>query len=429
MSRAREQAFQNLRLDLSFFRAALLNGGAADGQNYDLYLMEKGVMPLLMQGLDALARHVSKINTGNNFGGGANIPFNPLVWLAQFLLRNHPKHVKDHRTPIYKQFAELASIEHGRRNLLKRKDEIKKVWYETAPSSKMTAKELPKLVRHLDDFWGLEGAFVAGMPQDFTKFSTLGSDKLGWFDFWPWFAYHVSANDVVREGAFSDAERWRKQAREEAEAAEEEEARRVELVRERTKQRQVLEYQFDHLISDMYISDEITAILNKGVVIQGAEEREGGVSLQGDHIQLLLRMLKLWGCPVSEYVEEGDVAPVNVWGEAALQAWTRWLDSQGLWKGGAPKVDSTSVRILLSKESFQAHLELVYPLASLGAADDDGVVYAGAGEDVDEESGQVMRLPVTAAQMEAIQGQLNAGATVFAQLNAQATVVGILAGE
>merc|ERR1719424_970213 len=83
-------------------------------------------MPLLLQGLDALSRHVDQ----NQNDGGDIRKFNPLVWLAQYMLRNHPRHVKDHRTPMYEKFSELANIERGRRCLLRREDQMHEVWNE-----------------------------------------------------------------------------------------------------------------------------------------------------------------------------------------------------------------------------------------------------------------------------------------------------------
>merc|ERR1719183_3028995 len=91
-------------------------------------------MPLLLQGLDALSRHVDKINSKGGQGADSTLRFNPLVWLAQYLLRNHPRHVKDHRTPMYEQFSELANIERGRRCLLRQREQMK--WCGTRCSMK-----------------------------------------------------------------------------------------------------------------------------------------------------------------------------------------------------------------------------------------------------------------------------------------------------
>ncbi|CAL1127836.1 unnamed protein product [Cladocopium goreaui] len=58
-------------------------------------------MPVLLQGLDALSRHVDKLASGKSDASSARKQkFNPLTWLAQYLLRNHPTHSSDHRDEL-----------------------------------------------------------------------------------------------------------------------------------------------------------------------------------------------------------------------------------------------------------------------------------------------------------------------------------------
>ncbi|CAE7433859.1 unnamed protein product [Symbiodinium necroappetens] len=96
VSRTQQQVFRDLKIDDGFFSQMLLPMAEAEG-DFDVYLMEKGVMPLLLQGLDALSKHVDKVAQGTTMGSSKQ-KFNPLVWLAQYLLRNHPGRIHDHRT-------------------------------------------------------------------------------------------------------------------------------------------------------------------------------------------------------------------------------------------------------------------------------------------------------------------------------------------
>merc|ERR1711977_756866 len=86
-------------------------------------------MPLLLQGLDALSRQIYKMQSKKYMDSDSRARFNPLVWLAQYLLRNHPGHLKDHRSPLYNDFTEWALIEKGRREMLRRKDQIEEAFH------------------------------------------------------------------------------------------------------------------------------------------------------------------------------------------------------------------------------------------------------------------------------------------------------------
>lgn len=271
VSRVQEEALQNLKLDATFFQRMLQKDGGAvqECSDYDLYLMESGLMPVLLQGLDALARHVEKLNTGTCLSGGSRAPFNPLTWLAQYLLRNHPGKVKDHRTPIYERLRELANQERSRRNQLR----------------------------------------------------------------------GPAAEEQVRRGRQEQEEHLQEQE--------------AEHLRERTMQRvkelrKALEDEFASLCADLYTNDAITQILNKGAVIQGLVEQDGGPALVGVHIELIVAMLRLWGC----HSEGSD----DTWNEAAMVAWQNWLDNYGP-RGGQSQVDSVNLRALMDRDAFEEYLE------------------------------------------------------------------------
>merc|ERR1740129_81024 len=106
-------------------------------------------MPLLLQGLDALSRQVEKVESGSSLTVGAGVPFNPLTWLAQYLLRNHPGKVKDHRTAIYQRLGQMASIERGRRCLLRRRPHINEAWVamSKAKGGSVELEDLPAFIK------------------------------------------------------------------------------------------------------------------------------------------------------------------------------------------------------------------------------------------------------------------------------------------
>jgi hypothetical protein len=331
----RLEAFKALKLDDDFFRKCLARVDTeAEGPDSDLYLMEKSVMPLLMQGLEALSRQVDKMTTSG--AAQSKVPFNPLTWLAQYMLRNHPNIVKDHRTPMYHKFSELALVERGRRELLRRRAQMEELWKGMEKEFKasrgkehkhMTASDVPDYIKNLDEKWGLEGMFKKKMPELELNYASLLEEDRGYLlfdEFWKWFEAYISEHDVVRASLFEEAERKRKEAEERTLRLKEERERREQNIQEVHEMRQALEEQFDNLSADVYINDGLGEILNKGVCMElpepGEVMRKDAPSIVGEHVTLLLSLLWLWGCQVPES------APQDQWSDAAVEAWQTWQE-------------------------------------------------------------------------------------------------------
>lgn len=480
MSRARTEAFKNLKLDGGFFqrilRRELVNLPQEAEQDFDLYLMEKAVMPVLLQGLDALSRHVDKMNTKAELcggpSGGARPAFNPLTWLAQYLLRNHPGHVKDHRTPMYQHFGELADVERGRRGLLRRRGEFEELWYEMERAKELDAiglEHIPEVVQRLDVKWHLDGTFAKQMPEDYSRVLDAEKSAKGvlFVDFWSWFESFVWQHDLLRASAFEEAQERLRQAELEAQRAREEALQRERAKNEAIQKRKAMEEQFEAVSADMYINAEVNKIMNKGFFLD-VEEQEGSVPSKGEHISLIISMLRLWGFPVVHYSSsdggsgtaeaEDDIqgsaahageaqpedAPAakeeaapqeaeaaenvreaspasanglvhhNTWDLAAQEAWEGWSTMHG---PGTLQVDSAGVRAIMDMQAFEEYLVRAFPLRSgSGEAEAPHLVEVhalvddGAGslliEAIDVETGKVLHVAAPEAQVEEIRLRL-----------------------
>lgn len=321
---------------------------------------------------------------------------------------------------MYEKFAELANIEKGRRCLLRREGDFEKQWNELVAENNdepLTVDDISTVFEQLDKKWYLEGSLLEKMPEDFKevlefvepKEDDSGLDEVTFPEFWKWFEDFVRKNDILRASAFVEAEKRQIHIEQTAKKAEEEAARRERAMQEAMSQRSLLEEQFETLSVDMYTNTEIGRIMNKGAVIDGVEEKEGGVSLQGEHIVLIRSMLEIWGCAVSESLVE------DLWNDSALAAWQKWLQEQNFDKSRG--VDSQALRRLNDKDAFEEYLQKAYPVTD--ALDDDDFAHQtvevrGFLEDevdicvdcVDEETGEELRLVVPDNQVDSLKGRL-----------------------
>lgn len=348
-SRAQIQAFNDLRLDGKFFQQMLVCTDE-EHDDFDIYLMEKNVMPLLLQGLDALSRHVNKLAEA----GGAMKPFNPLTWLAQFLLRNHPSHVRDHRTPMYNQLRDLALIERGRRTLLRQNRRFEDSWRLMAKDGvHLDEKQIWQMLKGMDDVWNLEGQFISKLPENlFQELQPAKENEVTFDEFWTVFEAYVSKNDVLRVSAFVEANERKLRAQREAELAALEAQRREQALAEAMQHRKAMEEQFDAVSADVYISSELSRIMSKGEVIS-LEDTENSLPLQGEHIMLILLLLQVWGCPVDSI---DPTISQDEWDLSAAEAWRRWVKKYGPSDANPDVVDSVSFNVLMDRDAFQSYL-------------------------------------------------------------------------
>lgn len=319
---------------------------------------------------------------------------------------------------MYEKFSELANIERGRRCLLRRKGQVEIVFQHMVDMNggcPLSLDDLPQLFKNLDEKWYLDGALVEKMPQDFSNIiiekatpDEGADDEVLFDDFFKWFEDFVRQNDVLRAAAFTDAERRQIDTEHKAKTAQEDAERRERAIQEALEKRSELDEQFETVTADMYISTDLARIMNKGAVIEGVEEKEGGPPLQGEHIMLIRRMLSIWGCPIDDG-SDGDV-----WNDQALASWKLWLQARDI-KTTNP-VDRATLRRLIDKDEFQEYLQTAFPVSNDG--DDDYVKQMvevkrlvedeveTLVEAIDEETGELVHLALPASEIEGLRQRL-----------------------
>ncbi|CAE7370626.1 unnamed protein product [Symbiodinium sp. KB8] len=303
VSRTQQQVFRDLKIDDGFFSQMLLPMAEAEG-DFDVYLMEKGVSN--PDGLDALSkpqpRHVDKVAQGTTMGSSKQ-KFNPLV-------------------------------ERGRRNLLRKQEEFETAWTVLAEDHEhMPMAQTPRVIEKLDAAWKLEGEFVR--RTQLPDFKAEDPEKVTFSEFWESFEALVKKNDFLRMSVFEDAERRQTRAANEAQLAKYEQQQREAAVEEELRQRRLLQDRFETICADVYINSELLQIMSKGAALAAP------MDLKGEHIVLVLQLLRAWGYPVLN--DDGDLVDQDHWDARAREACKRWrlnhgppskhpevLDSEGL---------------------------------------------------------------------------------------------------
>lgn len=308
---------------------ALLAPTVHHHSDFDIYLNE-ALMPLLGQALDSLCRQLNRMNEqGGQLDPKVRARFNPLTWIAQQLLRGHPKCARTpRRQEIFKNFSHWADQERGRRELLRRKDVAKQVFDGFVLRGKVQVTTIPAVITSLDHTLRLNGALEGSGPiKLMLQTATQGSlNKLGkvgkmafftgetWtFDqFWHHFSAAVMAHDVLpysilHKGALAlQQEALERVALRDAQAKEVEAQAKFEAEQEQRNVEYVTLYA--SLMEDEYIK----AILEDGKILTGDDVRPGDAGYEfevppkGPHVMLMKQFLLLLGLDVNEEVLSGE---------------------------------------------------------------------------------------------------------------------------
>lgn len=303
------------KVNLKAAKAKVKNNKSAD---FDIYLGE-ALMPVLAQALDSLCRQVNLMNMqGDSLDPKVRARFNPLTWLAQQLLRRHPRGAKTpRRQAIYGNFRDWADLERGRREMLRRRDIVQDVFEGFVLRGVVQRDDLPSVVDAIDDTLRLDGVlknskalrYELQLDADEALSPTKRRDREDFFkdggwtfeQFWKRFASVIKEGDVV---PFSVIQGGIEQMQQAALLGSEAEAARKKQEEDKKQQeadqrRQSEEYVILH--REMQEDEHIKAVRFSDKVLTGDDVRPGDAGYEfevppnGAHVALLVRLLVLLG--------------------------------------------------------------------------------------------------------------------------------------
>ncbi|CAJ1379343.1 unnamed protein product [Effrenium voratum] len=280
--------------------------------DFDVYLTES-LMPVLAQALDALGRQVSKMQQqGDRLDAKVRARFNPITWLAQQLLRRHPRVATTPRS-----FHSWADQERGRRELLRSRAKVLEIFNGFMQNGVVGRNTLPFVVAAVDDTFFLRGTLkddkslqeeIQGSqgtkrPAANKRHSNLGGDIVTFEQFWFKLANVIVKHDdilltTIQEGRRQHKLREEEQARA-LEAARLEEERRLREAAEHGRLKKI----YSELLPRMR-ADEALQGIQEGKMLTGEflkqtdPEFESQVAPHGPHVILLQELLVLFGLEI-----------------------------------------------------------------------------------------------------------------------------------
>jgi Ca2+-binding EF-hand superfamily protein len=305
-------------------------GDAPEPVDFDIYLNE-ALMPVLAQSLDSLCRQVSRMgDQGDKLDPKVRERFNPLTFLAQQLLRRHPKCARTpRRKELYQEFHDWADFEHGRREMMRRKLDVMEAFSGFVLRGVVQTEDIPNVLKAIDDKLHVEGRLaghkvmakdfgaktrMAGATGDMKGAADVRSSRMrsrssffekssavGWEAFWSTFSSVLMSNDVVPYSALQRGDERKKEESEERARRADAQARLTEA-----QQAKQLEYQqqmcaYEELYARLKGNEQLSLILQENKILTGDDVRpkdagyEFEVPPKGDHVRLLQELLQVLG--------------------------------------------------------------------------------------------------------------------------------------
>ncbi|CAD7976170.1 unnamed protein product, partial [Amoebophrya sp. A25] len=335
------------------------SGKEARVADFDIYVGET-VAPLLAMALEQLTKVLLQRYERRTAAPQQYYRFNPCSWVAQFLLRKKTSMLYMARKE--NSFADWADYEKGRREMLRKRGQIQKVFAGFQKAGKVQVSEMPRLVAAIDETLQLEGYLKNHeiIPASWSMIEEADGTT-NFQTFWKWFARKVLAEDLMRYSKLKVgelkllAQERQAQAMLEAKRQKEEEEARKRAWRKK----------FETHVEILKAEEWISKILENRKMMLTGEEYPGGAQKddeappRGLHVVILREFLEFLKLIPDQEMEIEAINSAKTIDEAFEEAQDAWnITAQLGWELWQAKLRLQLIDGVVDQNSLSKLLEL-----------------------------------------------------------------------
>ncbi|CAD7928630.1 unnamed protein product [Amoebophrya sp. A120] len=312
------------------------SGRQAQLADFDIYIGET-LAPLLALALEQLTKIIHQRHQRKDASPTLYYRFNPCNWIGQFLVRKKTNFL--YQAKKENSFADWADFEKGRREMLRKKGQMQKVFAGFQKGGKVLVDEMPRLIAAIDETLQVEGYLRDHeiIPKKWNIIEDEGGTT-NFQSFWKWFARKVLAEDLMRYSKLKVGELKILEQERQAQALLEAKRLREEEEARKRKWRKTFESYIERIKDDVYLSKLLT---NKTMMLTGEEyedeeeEKPDELPPSGPHVALLRELLDFLGIQPDQrmelialdaktHVNEAFEENAEAWNITAQLAWELW---------------------------------------------------------------------------------------------------------
>eukprot|EP00742_Colponemidia_sp_Colp-10_P001855 GILJ01001985.1.p1 GENE.GILJ01001985.1~~GILJ01001985.1.p1 ORF type:complete len:869 (-),score=162.42 GILJ01001985.1:205-2811(-) len=316
-------------------------------ENFDLYLLHH-VLPLSTNGLESLARQIEAFMADTpDVDAEMRSRFNPINWLGEYLMRHHPRYATKQERAMYKKFDQWISVEHAKREFLKRREDALYIFKSCETELKRIAErqDLPYILSRLGDSWYLGSVFVDNISGEALDSAVDDIGCVSFSRFWQMLIKWFESQTIITVDTFAEAAIRRAEAEKAMVAAE---FSRKLLFEERTHRGTDERLSRQNARKERALRDPILRDILVGVKVMKAMDRGGDIPTTGEHIDIIVGQLEDLDC----FAELPDKRVWNKDAQLAMIEFQRRLDKLSI-----GDVDAYTLTRLLNCEAEAKQLQ------------------------------------------------------------------------